>query len=57
MAGGARHPRKRRKRTVKPRNPIAKAVRAIAPKVKPGKRRRTRPEPAEWPEWNDGDGG
>jgi len=43
---------KRRKATPRRRNPIAKAVRAIGPKVKPAKRR----PPPEAGEWDGGDG-
>lgn len=39
--------RRARRRAVKRKNPIAKAVRTIAPKVKPAKRRPP-PSEAEW---------
>lgn len=43
---------KRRKAVVHRRNPVAKAVRVIRPKVKPARRR----PPPERAEWSDDDG-
>jgi hypothetical protein len=52
MARKKRSAHRRRKAALKRRNPIAKAVRAKRPQVKPARRR----PPPETGEWDDGAG-